>query len=213
MKLKKTSIRDQVYAIVKEKILKKDFKLGECINIQELTREFSVSNSPIREALSSLNAIGLIEFSDNYGYKVVSLSDKEIIDLNEAVLNLILGSLNIINKKNKICHLENLLEKAYNKHLNKYKESGNFDYEYIKTSINFDKQFVLATDNKYMIKEFNDLSDLLILSSIYNKKIYKDIHLEEHKLILEKINKKDLIGTEEIIKNHFNKKIKDMDYD
>lgn len=213
MKIKISNIRDQVFFIIKEMIFKKEYKLGENINIQELTRKLEVSNTPIREALSSLNALGLIDVSENYKYKVISLSEKEITDLNESILILILGSLELIEKRDRINILESMLEKAYTDNLKKYEENQNFDYEYIRTSINFDRQFVLATENKYLIKEFNDLADLLILTSIYNKDIYREIHLEEHRLMLESIKTKDFYTTRTILRNHFNKKIKDMDYE
>lgn len=211
MEIRRNSIKEQVYILIKEKILKKEYKLGEYINIQELTREFSVSNTPIREALSSLEASGLVYLSDNYKYRVISLSEKEVTDLNEAILVLILSSLSLIKKSNRVDILEKLLSIAYSEHLSKYENEENLCYEYIRTSINFDRQFVLATDNKYLIKELDSLIDLLILTSIYNKGIYKDIHIEEHKLMLEAIRERDFLKTESILRRHFGKKINDMD--
>lgn len=211
MKISKLSIRDQVFDLIKKKILTKEYSLGQDINISELTREFSVSNTPIREALSSLYSLGLIEITDSK-YKVVSLSEKEVTDLNNTILILLLGALNIILEKDQTRKLEELLDKAYKDHKEQHEYNKTFDYEYIKTSINFDRQFVFATNNKYLIKEFDDLSDLLILTSSYNKKIYKDIHLEDHKLMLECVKKNDIEGLKKLLKNHFNKKVVDMDY-
>ncbi|WP_138160489.1 GntR family transcriptional regulator [Peptoniphilus catoniae] len=212
MRIKRISIKGQVFDLIKEKILKKEYKLGEYINIQELTRQLSVSNTPIREALSSLEAEGLIELSDNSKYKVIDLSEKEIVDLNESILILLLGSLNLIRQKNRVAILEDLLEKAYLDHLKIYEMKKAFDYEYIKTSLNFDRQFVVATDNVYMGREFDSLVNLLLLTSIYNKSAYKDIHFEEHRLMFEAIKKRDFDEIENILKRHFNKKESDMDY-
>lgn len=211
MKISKLSIRDQVFDLIKKKILTKEYSLGQDVNISELTREFSVSNTPIREALSSLYSLGLIEMTDSK-YKVVSLSEKEVTDLNNTILILLLGALNIILEKDQTRKLEELLDKAYKDHKEQHEYNKIFDYEYIRTSINFDRQFVLATNNKYLIKEFDDLSDLLILTSSYNKKIYKDIHLEDHKHMLECVKKNDIEGLKKLLKNHFNKKVADMDY-
>ncbi|MHC5099580.1 GntR family transcriptional regulator [Peptoniphilus genitalis] len=211
MKISKLSIRDQVFDLIKKKILTKEYSLGQDVNISELTREFSVSNTPIREALSSLYSLGLIEMTDSK-YKVVSLSEKEVTDLNNTILILLLGALNIILEKDQTRKLEELLDKAYKDHKEQHEYNKTFDYEYIRTSINFDRQFVFATNNKYLIKEFDDLSDLLILTSSYNKKIYKDIHLVDHKLMLECVKKNDIEGLKKLLKNHFNKKVVDMDY-
>lgn len=212
MKISRMSIREQVFDLIKEKILTKEYKLGQDVNISELTREFSVSNTPIREALSSLYSLGLIEIKENNKYKVISLSEKEIIDLNNTILILLLGALNIILENNQEKYLEQLLEKAFEANKEQHDNNNKFDYKYIRTSINFDRQFVVATNNKYLIREFDDLSDLLILTSSYNKKVFKDKHFEDHKLMLEYTKKNDMSEVKKLLKNHFNKGVIDMSY-
>lgn len=212
MKISRMSIRDQVFDLIKEKILTKEYKLGQDVNISELTREFSVSNTPIREALSSLYSLGLIEIKENNKYKVISLSEKEIVDLNNTILILLLGALNIILENNQEKYLEQLLEKAFEANKEQHDNNNKFDYKYIRTSINFDRQFVVATNNKYLIREFDDLSDLLILTSSYNKKVFKDKHFEDHKLMLEYTKKNDMSEVKKLLKNHFNKGVIDMNY-
>lgn len=212
MKISRMSIREQVFDLIKEKILTKEYKLGQDVNISELTREFSVSNTPIREALSSLYSLGLIEIKENNKYKVISLSEKEIVDLNNTILILLLGALNIILENNQEKYLEQLLEKAFEANKEQHDNNNKFDYKYIRTSINFDRQFVVATNNKYLIREFDDLSDLLILTSSYNKKVFKDKHFEDHKLMLEYTKKNDMSEVKKLLKNHFNKGVIDMNY-
>ena len=59
----KTSTKDQVYDIIKEKIFLQEYDLGDTINITALSSELGVSNTPIREALSKLEAEGLVTSS------------------------------------------------------------------------------------------------------------------------------------------------------
>ena len=54
MTLKRISMRDQVYEIIKNRILSREYSLGEPINIVHLSKELGISNTPIREALSQL---------------------------------------------------------------------------------------------------------------------------------------------------------------
>ncbi len=58
-KLRRSSMREQCYEIIKEKIFRQVYDLGEDINILALSNELSVSNTPVREALSRLEADGL----------------------------------------------------------------------------------------------------------------------------------------------------------
>lgn len=212
MDIKRFSLREQVYDGIKNKILNKEYKIGEYLNIQELTRELSVSNTPVREALSALVSDGLVDVSDNYKYKVVNLNEKEIIDLNQTILILIIGALDYIEKEDRLKLLENMLEKS----LDNYKKDKNkndlFDYQFVRLSTDFDRQFVLATDNKFLIQEFDNLMNLFVLTSVYNKKEYRDIHFKEHIQMLENIRKSNVSETKDILKNHFNKNLSDMDY-
>lgn len=139
MDIKRFSLREQVYDGIKNKILNKEYKIGEYLNIQELTRELFVSNTPVREALSALVSDGLVDVSDNYKYKVVNLNEKEIIDLNQTILILILGALDYIEKEDRLKLLENMLEKS----LDNYKKDKNkndlFDYQFVRLSTDFDR--------------------------------------------------------------------------
>lgn len=61
--LKKVSIKDQVYELIKNCILQQTYQLGEKNIMLELGKELEVSSSPVREALSLLEREGLITFT------------------------------------------------------------------------------------------------------------------------------------------------------
>jgi Bacterial regulatory proteins, gntR family len=51
------ALTDQVTAILQERIFDRAYEPGEKLNIDALGREFDVSSSPIREALTRLSAL------------------------------------------------------------------------------------------------------------------------------------------------------------
>lgn len=57
------ALSDQVLQLVTERILDQVYAPGERLNIDALSREFNVSSSPIREALTRLSALGLVSSS------------------------------------------------------------------------------------------------------------------------------------------------------
>lgn len=57
------ALSDQVLQLVMERILDRVYAPGERLNIDALSREFNVSSSPIREALTRLSALGLVSSS------------------------------------------------------------------------------------------------------------------------------------------------------
>ena len=57
------ALSDQVMQLIQERILDRVYAPGDRLNIDALTREFNVSSSPIREALTRLSALGLVTSS------------------------------------------------------------------------------------------------------------------------------------------------------
>ena len=88
------SVKDQVYLIIKERILRGDYPTGSPLNIAQLTTELGVSNTPLREALSILENEGLVVKS-NMRYQVISLSDELNEDLNQVTTIQALGALDL----------------------------------------------------------------------------------------------------------------------
>jgi DNA-binding GntR family transcriptional regulator len=58
-KIGRVVLGDQVYEAIKERILDQAYAPGEKLNIDGLVREFEVSSTPIREALTGLSPRGL----------------------------------------------------------------------------------------------------------------------------------------------------------
>ncbi|WP_353174493.1 GntR family transcriptional regulator [Paracandidimonas soli] len=71
-KPKRLSLADKTYAVLKEQILDQRLAPGARLNIDALARELNVSSSPLREALSHLEAERLVNYATNTGYSVAS---------------------------------------------------------------------------------------------------------------------------------------------
>lgn len=66
--IKPSTIKEQVYNMLKEKILDGSIKEGEWLQEKKLAEIFNVSRSPIREALIKLAGEGLLEMFLTRGY-------------------------------------------------------------------------------------------------------------------------------------------------
>jgi DNA-binding GntR family transcriptional regulator len=86
MQLVQESINEQLYQIIKQKILTTELSLGEQINQRELAHEFGVSTIPVRDALFQLLNEGLVENRSRMGFFVRSFTNKEISDIMEVRL-------------------------------------------------------------------------------------------------------------------------------
>jgi GntR family transcriptional regulator of vanillate catabolism len=69
---------------LRDGIMRGNYPGGFRMNEVDLAMEFGVSRTPIRAALSSLAAEGLLEYTPNAGYAVRSYSAKDILGVYEA---------------------------------------------------------------------------------------------------------------------------------
>lgn len=90
----KRSLPDQIYTVILRRIQNGELKPGERLNIEELSREFGISRTPLREAISRLSENGLVTVKHNSGPSVSELDPdrvSEIIEANSVMTNSIAG--------------------------------------------------------------------------------------------------------------------------
>lgn len=81
--LKKTSLVDQIYAELRNKIIDLTYPLGSKLNVNELQNVFEVSTTPIREAMNRLQAEGLVTYESNIGIHVVNFTPQDIYEIQD----------------------------------------------------------------------------------------------------------------------------------
>src|SRR5690554_2644443 len=72
-----------VFEEIKRKIMAGEFPPGEHLREASLAKEFSVSRTPVREALRQLSESGLVIFLENQGARVRVWKKEEILDSYE----------------------------------------------------------------------------------------------------------------------------------
>jgi DNA-binding GntR family transcriptional regulator len=77
----RTNLRDQVYDILKKKIIFRQIESGKKINEEELAKSLGVSRTPIRETLLRLEHEGIVKIIPRRGAFVVSQSKEKLIGL------------------------------------------------------------------------------------------------------------------------------------
>ena len=79
--LQHINLRDQVYDILKRRIIFREIESGKKINEEELAQALGVSRTPIRETLVRLEHEGIVKIIPRRGAFVVSQSIEKVIDL------------------------------------------------------------------------------------------------------------------------------------
>lgn len=81
MMLQRDTLPMQVLNKLMDWIMDGKLKMGEKLNTEELARQLGVSRMPIREALKSLEKMGLAESIPYVGVKLVSLEEEDVLQI------------------------------------------------------------------------------------------------------------------------------------
>ena len=79
--IQKNSLVNQVYSLIIKRIQNGTIAQGERLKIEELASDFSVSRTPVREAINRLTQAGFVEQSHNSGPRVVNFNDRQKLDI------------------------------------------------------------------------------------------------------------------------------------
>ncbi len=81
MDLNKTTLSEQIYQILRADIVTQKIRLGEKLTLKSLQERFSVSSTPIREALTRLAEDDLVVSYSNVGVNVIEIGERDLREL------------------------------------------------------------------------------------------------------------------------------------
>ncbi len=200
------TIKEQVYNVIKHKILHQHYQLGEKINIDALAAELQVSNSPIREALMLLARDGLIVTIPNNGARVVSFTEESFVEIAQTLCAMLRGGYLLcveLGKTDEIVqHMERHITLQYNA-----LESHNF-HEVVQQYILFDKSIIFVSQNKYFLSIYERIEDVFYLMILHNNQHgIRDCQksIEEHQMILSNIKQNNVEEVLRWLSVHYDK--------
>ena len=82
--VKKVSLRQKVYELIRAEIISCELAPGQQLSEFDLAEKYQVSKTPVREALTSLQQDGLLEYLPNRGFMVSMVSVKDVQEIYEA---------------------------------------------------------------------------------------------------------------------------------
>ena len=202
----KTSIKEQVYQIIKKKIYDQEYDFGDTINITALSKELGVSNTPIREALSRLEVEGLVKTTMSTKTQVISLDEKEFAECAISFFVTAFGAYALCHKEDKIDTLLELMDAALTEQRKAFEEQNFTDY--VEKSNAFDRTFAVATGNERVLQSYDNLTSLFypIVRLQHSRADYnREENLRQHEEIRDAVASGDFMKTKDLLYNHFNK--------
>jgi DNA-binding GntR family transcriptional regulator len=194
-------LRDVVFETLQSAIMNGKLEQGNVITEQQISREFGISRTPVREALYKLTATGLIRIIPHKGFLISKWSIKEIRDVFEirVVLERLAVELFIKNfHQENIEKLEEIIEK-----MEKAVQENNF-MEAAKMNNQFHDLIIEKSDNQEIFNVMEPLKNkinIFRLISISTPARLKT-SFAEHRSILASILKKDIENAKKLIEIH-----------
>jgi len=199
----RTTVREQVYHLIKDRILRGEYTQGEALNIGHLSKALDSSNTPVREALSRLESEGLVTSAANAKYRVVSFTEKSFSDLNYSLLVLSRAAVELYRTPSHLLALAALLEERLAAQEQLFDSEDSYAYDYV--TLQFDRAIVEAAGNDILLEVFDKLNNLFLLSIAWVHQKEKQKGLLEHRAILDAVRNHDTATVLRILDRHYNK--------
>lgn len=198
------SITEQIYNIIKEKILFQEYEIGSKIETKEIAEEYNISVMPVRDALKKLCSDELVVNKSRVGFFVRTFTEKEIDNIME------------LRRVLEIYCLDTYFEKINKKRLKDIYRNIKLIENYNKSDFaRLDEEFhiliISSSNNNMVIKNYNNIKDIIVLCRHLDKKRIKYAN-EEHCRIIGSIlfgKKQSAIEQLKIHLNNFDYSIKE----
>jgi len=84
LEIEKVPLKDKIASILMQRIIDGEIEVGDKLKEAHLAKEFGVSQAPVREAIISLVAKGILVHTPNVGTHVKAYTKEESIEIYEA---------------------------------------------------------------------------------------------------------------------------------
>lgn len=197
MGINKDSISDQIYNLIKNKILLQEIEMGTQIETKSIAEQHNISVMPVRDALKKLTNQGLVERRSRVGFFVRTFSLKEISEIMEARKMYEVYSID--------SHFASIDRNEIKKLIQPVKEKNYLAREeFDKVDDEFHDILVKATENDYIIDKYNQLKDIIILFRHLDKNRIDKAN-NEHEEIATAITNNEKARAKELLIHHLEK--------
>ncbi len=201
--LNRTSLCEQIYEAIRDKIVYGEFKSGQRLNVDQLARTSDVSVTPVREALARLAAERLVVFEPNKGYRVTAPPDPGWFSDLFDVRNLIepyAASIGAVRRDERI--LLNLLD--LQRQISELSlDDVSSHQKFVRLNKDLHTLIVESAGNSALLEQYKTLSYHAQVALLYTRGMHDVPEVSrEHVPILEAFRRQDARAAEESMRAH-----------
>lgn len=156
--LEKTDLAEQTYRILRDWIMKRQFKPGDKISAEEMAEKFGVSRTPVIVALQRLANEGLVEIIPQRGTFVTALTQRDVAELFEIRLMIELYAADQALATGRVSQFLDDARKPMARMKQAMSDGDYGDYdEFINADQDLHMALVFLTGNQRLIRLYQDL--------------------------------------------------------
>lgn len=203
----RTTAKERVYSALQQWIIDGTLLPGERLNDTELANYFSVSRTPVREALQLLNDQKLVNIIPSSGTFVAPVSQDELNHVYRLLIDLQLFALQLCSAKITRAHCQQL--NRLNEAFRRCEQSGNAA-DTIQADVSFHLYFCDLAENPYLTQ----FSKELFIHTCRNETLYfRQASVQEesylgHKRIIESLSAGNLEEAQAEMKKNWSLSVK-----
>ncbi len=189
-KMKRETSREYALSVLKDNIINLDLKPGTLVSENTMALELGISRTPVREALSELANIGIVEVFPQRGSRI-SLIDYDMIDETYFMRNLL--ECGVVKEVCRVIHEANIAELEENLRIqNQYCLNNNPEGLFEADNAFHKMLFQIAKKSKCydVVRSFSIHFDRLRLLKV-SASVGANKIVEDHRAILEAIKERD----------------------
>jgi DNA-binding GntR family transcriptional regulator len=198
---RKKSLGQHVYQDLRKTIIRGDIASGHRLVESQIAEVMGISRTPVREALHKLEREGLIGQREKGGFTIVGFTRDDIEEtfgIRGALESYAAGLAAIRHRPEELVALEKKIDD-----FQECLDSGRLK-PLVKINTEFHQMLYALSGNTRLIAMIGTLRDQFYRyrEMILKKKILARESNEDHRQMLKYIRKRDVAGTEELVKQH-----------
>jgi DNA-binding GntR family transcriptional regulator len=187
--LRSSTLTEQVYRLLKERIVSGGFRAGEHLVERQLAKEYDISKTPVREALARLEKEGLVEFEAGKGMRIRSLKAEDvtnILELRELLEGFAAEKAALLCTEQELDKLETVLRESQALPLSESEQYLSLDEEFHNLVWQLSHNPTLVSIMKQLRNQIR-----IVMSTTIRLPRRRELSLAEHQAIFDAIKARD----------------------
>lgn len=195
------SLTDEIADIIRERILKGEYRIGEKIKENQIATELKVSRTPIREAFKQLENEGLIDYIPNRGCFAKGFTRQDIEDIYA-----VRKALEVLAVEWAVSRIddEQLAELQRQSDLMEFYTTRKDSKRVLEVNADFHDIIYNAAGSRFMAQVLRSYKEYIEQTRkvLYYEQDYLTDIFSEHREILEAIKRRDSAGAKAAMARH-----------